>query len=394
MAHGPAESPPALRPRPLAVYVHWPFCAAKCPYCDFNSHVRHEAIDQDRFAGAYCREIETLAARLPGRVVTSVFFRGGTPSLMDPAVTGRVLDAIADRWTIAADVEVTLEANPSSVEADRFRGYHAAGVNRLSLGVQALVDADLRRLGRLHDAHAALAAIEIARATFPRLSFDLIYARPGQTPDAWRRELDAAIDRAADHLSLYQLTIEPDTPFEALHRAGALVIPDSDSAADLYEITQAVCGRRGLPAYEISNHARPGAECRHNLAYWRYEDYVGIGPGAHGRIDGEEGRRALSTEPHPETWLDQVERSGDGIVVDTALSDDEQADEFLLMGLRLTEGISPGAYEARAGRPLDRGALGDLLAEGLIERSDGDTIRATRSGRLLLNRVVSQLSAA
>ncbi|MEX2318541.1 MAG: radical SAM family heme chaperone HemW, partial [Bauldia sp.] len=258
----------------FGVYVHWPFCAAKCPYCDFNSHVRHQPPDQPRFAAALAREIATMAERAPGRTVDSIFLGGGTPSLMAPATVGAILDAVARHWPVSPDVEVTLEANPSSVEAERFRGYRAAGVNRVSLGVQALNDRDLKFLGRLHDVAAALAAIEIARATFPRLSFDLIYARPGQTPDAWAAELKAALALAADHLSLYQLTIEEGTPFYALRQAGKLIVPDDETAAELYAGTQGVCDAAGMAAYEISNHAAAGAECRHNLVYWRYGEYA------------------------------------------------------------------------------------------------------------------------
>src|SRR5581483_9580216 len=275
---------------PFAVYVHWPFCLSKCPYCDFNSHVRHGGIDEARFLRAYLAEIGHWAGLAPGRRVTSVFFGGGTPSLMSPVTVGAILDAVARHWSVEADAEVTLEANPSSVEAGRFRGYRAAGVHRVSLGVQSFNDGELRFLGRLHNVAEARRAIELARAIFPRLSFDLIYARPGQTPDTWRAELGEALRLAADHLSLYQLTIEDGTPFAALYRAGKLKPPDEDASADLYAVTQEVCDRAGLPAYEISNHARPGAECRHNLVYWRYGEYAGIGPGAHGRLKLHDGR--------------------------------------------------------------------------------------------------------
>ena len=269
----------------FGVYVHWPFCLSKCPYCDFNSHVRHAPIDEERFAGAFAREIETTAGRAPGHEVSSIFLGGGTPSLMRPQTVGAILDAIGRHWRVAPDVEVTLEANPTSVEATRFAGYRAAGVNRVSIGVQSLNDGALKALGRLHNAREALDAVAIARKTFERYSFDLIYARPGQTPATWKPELERALNEAGEHLSLYQLTIEPDTPFHTLHASGKLVIPDNDTARDLYDVTQDVCARAGLPAYEISNHARPGAECRHNLVYWRTHEYAGIGPGAHGRRD-------------------------------------------------------------------------------------------------------------
>ncbi len=387
---GPGPEP---REPGFGVYVHWPFCAAKCPYCDFNSHVRHQPPDQARFAAAFAREIAALAGRAPGRTVNSIFLGGGTPSLMEPATVGAILDAVARHWPLSPDVEVTMEANPSSVEAERFRGYRAAGVNRLSLGVQALNDADLKFLGRLHDVAQALAAIEIARATFPRLSFDLIYARPGQTPAGWQAELAAALKLAADHLSLYQLTIEPGTPFFALHEAGKIAVPDPDHAADLYAVTQDVCDAAGLPAYEISNHAAPGAECRHNLVYWRYGEYAGAGPGAHGRLKLADGRHALAAERAPEVWLDKVEAWGDGIVVDDRLTAEEEGDEMLLMGLRLAEGIDLERYCRLAGRVLDPARLDDLLANGMVERAGGGRLRATRAGFYVLDAVVADLAA-
>lgn len=377
----------------FGVYIHWPFCAAKCPYCDFNSHVRHNKPDQKRFAAAFVREIATMAARAPGRTVSSIFLGGGTPSLMEPETVATILDAVAAHWQVASDVEVTLEANPSSVEAERFRGYRAAGVNRVSLGVQALNDRDLRFLGRLHNVEDALKAVEIARATFPRLSFDLIYARPDQTPEAWAGELKSAIDRAADHLSLYQLTIEPGTPFYALRAAGKLKTPEEDTAAALYQVTQEVCDAAGLPAYEISNHAVSGAECRHNLVYWRYGEYAGIGPGAHGRLVGADGRHATTTEMNPERWLEKVESWGDGIVVDDLLTSEEEGDEMLLMGLRLAEGIDMARYRAIAGRTLDPGRLSELVAHGMVETTTSDRVRATRAGFFVLDAVVADLAA-
>ncbi|MEJ0011367.1 MAG: radical SAM family heme chaperone HemW [Bauldia sp.] len=377
----------------FGVYVHWPFCAAKCPYCDFNSHVRHQAIDQTRYAAAFEAEIAKTAARAPGRTVTSIFLGGGTPSLMEPATVGTILNAIAKHWPVAADAEITMEANPSSVEAERFRGYRAAGVNRVSLGVQALNDRDLKLLGRLHDTDTALRAIEMARATFPRLSFDLIYARPGQTPEMWGEELDRALNLAADHLSLYQLTIEEGTPFFALHKAGKLKTPDEDTAAALYAVTQDVTAAAGLPAYEISNHAVPGAESRHNLVYWRYGEYAGIGPGAHGRLKLADGRHATAAEKVPEAWLAKVEAWGDGLVVDDLLTPEEEGDELLLMGLRLAEGIDLGRYRRFAGRSLDDGRLNDLLAHGMVERAGGERLRATRAGFFVLDAVVADLAA-
>ena len=336
--------------------MHWPFCLSKCPYCDFNSHVRHAAVDEDRFARAFAREIETTAARAPGREVSSIFLGGGTPSLMRPQTVGAVLDAIGKHWRVADDAEVTLEANPTSVEATRFAGYRAAGVNRVSLGVQALDDASLKALGRLHTAREALDAVAIARSAFERYSFDLIYARPDQTPQMWADELKLAIAEAAEHLSLYQLTIEEGTPFFGLHAAGKLKTPDEATARALYDVTQEVCAAHGLPAYEISNHARAGAECRHNLVYWRGEEYAGIGPGAHGRLDIDGVRHAIATEKRPEAWLMRVEASGHGVVTDDLLNSEERADEFLLMGLRLAEGIDPKRYAALSGRAARSGS--------------------------------------
>ena len=376
----------------FGVYVHWPFCAAKCPYCDFNSHVRHQPVDQARFVRAFEAELSHMRARTGPREVTSVFIGGGTPSLMEPATVGAILDALGRLWAVAADAEVTIEANPSSVEAERFRGYRAAGVNRVSLGVQALNDADLRFLGRLHDVAEARRAIEIARDTFPRLSFDLIYARPGQTPEAWGAELEQAIDLAADHLSLYQLTIEEGTPFFALHAARKFAVPDGEHAAELYRMTQQVTAARGLPAYEISNHARPGAESRHNLVYWRYSEYVGVGPGAHGRFV-EGGRRIVTiTERHPETWCGLVEDRGHGIVDGEILTRSQEADEFLLMGLRLAEGIDLARYEALSGKPLANDRIALLAGEALLAPIGNSRLRATPAGMIVLDAVVADLA--
>lgn len=377
----------------FGIYVHWPFCAAKCPYCDFNSHVRHEPADQVRFAAALERELSHFADLTKGKTVQSVFLGGGTPSLMEPATVERVLNAISNLWSLDPDVEISMEANPTSVEAERFKGYRSAGVNRVSLGVQSLIDADLKMLGRLHDAQTARAAIEIARETFPRLSFDLIYARPGQTTGDWAAELKQAIALAADHLSLYQLTIEEGTPFFALHQAGKLKVPDPDLGAAFYELTQDVTAEAGLPAYEVSNHARPGAECRHNLVYWRYGDYVGTGPGAHGRLTVGPTRLATATERHPETWLENVERSGHGLVENMGLSEEEQGDEFLLMGLRLTEGIDLSRYEKLAHRSIDPRRLRDLLEHGMVEELGENRVRATREGFFVLDAVVADLAA-
>lgn len=376
----------------FGVYVHWPFCAAKCPYCDFNSHVRHRPVDQERFAAAFETELATMRERTGPREVTSIFLGGGTPSLMKPETVGAVLDAIAKNWTVPAGIEVTLEANPSSVEAERFLGYRAAGVNRVSLGVQALNDKDLRFLGRLHTVEEALKAIELARKTFPRLSFDLIYARPGQTPEQWTAELEQAIGYAVDHLSLYQLTIEEGTRFHALHAAGKFQIPDNDVAADLYAVTQEVTAAHGLPAYEISNHARPGAESRHNLTYWRYGEYVGVGPGAHGRFV-ERGRRVVTiAEKMPETWANLVEAKGHGVVDGETLTRSEEADEFLLMGLRLAEGIDLTRYETLSGKAFAPGRLSILQEEGLVAPIGNSRLRATPSGMIVLDAVVADLA--
>ena len=377
----------------FGIYVHWPFCLSKCPYCDFNSHVRQAPVDEARFLAAFRTELRHRARMAPGRVVSSVFFGGGTPSLMQPATVGTILDAIGNHWTMDPRAEVTLEANPTSVEATRFRGYRAAGINRVSLGVQALNDADLKALGRLHTAAEAMAAVDIAAGAFDRFSFDLIYARPGQTAAGWRAELGQAIDRAAEHLSLYQLTIEPDTIFERLHRAGKLTIPDADQARALWEVTQEVTAARGLPGYEVSNHARPGAESRHNLIYWRYGEYAGVGPGAHGRIDTDGGRRAHSTERHPEMWLTVVETDGHGLVADEALSREEQGDEFLLMGLRLSEGIDPRRFARLAGRPLDGQRIATLIEDGMLDRRPDGRLRVTPEGFPVLDAVVADLAA-
>jgi oxygen-independent coproporphyrinogen-3 oxidase len=377
----------------FGVYIHWPFCLSKCPYCDFNSHVRHAAIDEARFVRAFAAEIESTAELVPGRGVSSIFFGGGTPSLMQPATVSAILEAVARHWMIESGAEVTLEANPTSVEATRFRGYRAAGVNRVSLGVQALDDAALKQLGRTHTAQEALDAVAIARGAFERYSFDLIYARPGQTVAAWSEELRRAIAEAAEHLSLYQLTIEPDTPFAALRAAGKLAIPDDDHARALYDVTQEICGASGLPAYEISNHARPGAECRHNLIYWRAQEYAGIGPGAHGRLDIGGARRATATETQPEAWLMRVETQGHGRVTDDVLLREEIADEFLLMGLRLAEGIDPARYEELAGKPLDPARVADLRAQGAVEFTANGRLRATQAGVPLLDAVVADLAA-
>lgn len=377
----------------FGVYVHWPFCLSKCPYCDFNSHVRREPIDEARFVRAFGAEIAATAARVPDRTVDTIFFGGGTPSLMQPATVAALLDTIARHWSVAPDAEVTLEANPTSVEAGRFRGYRAAGVNRVSLGVQALDDGALAALGRMHTAREALDAVAVARSVFDRYSFDLIYARPGQRPADWASELKRALAEAGEHLSLYQLTIEADTPFAALQAAGKLKTPGDELARVLYDTTQEICAAAGLPAYEISNHARQGGECRHNLVYWRGHEYAGVGPGAHGRltIDGE--RHATATEKRPEAWLARVEQQGDGLVTDEVLTPGEIADEFLLMGLRLAEGIEIARFEALAGRALDRARIAALIDQGLVEMPRDSRLRVTLAGFPILDAVVADLAA-
>ncbi len=377
---------------PLAVYIHWPFCRTKCPYCDFNSHVR-DRVDLARWTKALLADLDHHAALMPGREVGSVFFGGGTPSLMPPETVAALLERLRSQWDVAADLEVTLEANPNSAEAARFRAFAAAGVNRLSLGVQALDPAALRLLGRAHDRDEAIAAIEHARGSFPRFSFDLIYARPGQSLAAWRRELDEALALAGDHLSLYQLTIEPGTAFATLERRGELVAPAEEDAAALFETTQNRLAAHSLPAYEISNHARPGAECRHNLAYWRYEDYVGVGPGAHGRLTRDDMKYATRQRRTPESWLAAVEKAGTGIEEMTAIDRDSAVEEMLMMGLRLTEGVARARLERAAGHDAET-LFGDNLAplvEGGFLTLDRDRLVATPTGRQRLNAVLAAL---
>jgi oxygen-independent coproporphyrinogen-3 oxidase len=378
---------------PFGVYVHWPFCLSKCPYCDFNSHIRRDGIDEARFLRAYETEIAATATRVPDRTVSTIFFGGGTPSLMQPSSVQTILDCVAKHWAVAPDIEITLEANPTSVEATRFRGFRTAGVNRVSLGVQSLNDVALKELGRLHSAREALDAVAVARSIFKRYSFDLIYARPHQTLDAWATELRQAISEAAEHLSLYQLTIEPDTPFFGLHKAGKLTVPDENLARDLYDLTQDVCAGAGLPAYEISNHARPGAECRHNLVYWRGHDYAGVGPGAHGRLTIEGRRVATETDRRPEAWLTRVETNGSGVTVSEKLTAGETADEYLLMGLRLAEGIAIERYNALSGRTLDPDRILFLREAGAVETTADGRLRVTQRGFPLLDAVVADLAA-
>ncbi len=378
----------------FAVYVHWPFCVSKCPYCDFNSHVR-ERIDDGAWRAGLLAELDHYADLTAGRTVTSVFFGGGTPSLMDPASTAAVIERIAKRWTLAPNAEITLEANPNSSEAARFAAFRAAGINRLSLGVQALEDGALRFLGRAHNAKAARGAIAEAARHFQRYSFDLIYARPGQDVGPWIAELHDALAMAGDHLSVYQLTIEPGTAFHAAQARGDFVLPEGDDAARLFEATQATLEQAGLPAYEVSNHARPGSECRHNLVYWRYEDYVGVGPGAHGRITIDGRKHATRQERAPETWLARIAERGHATAETRAIAPREAADEALLMGLRLTEGIAPARFERQTGVALDTavdaGRRVRLAEAGFV--APGPTLRATAQGRRVLNSVIAELAA-
>jgi putative oxygen-independent coproporphyrinogen III oxidase len=377
---------------PLAVYIHWPFCRSKCPYCDFNSHVR-DGVDAARWTRALRRDLDHQAELTAGREVASVFFGGGTPSLMPPTTVAELLDGVRSRWAVAPDVEITLEANPNSAEADRFRAFAAAGVNRLSLGVQALDPVALRLLGRAHDVNEAIAAIEHAREIFPRFSFDLIYARLGQSLDAWSRELDEALTIAGEHLSLYQLTIEPGTAFATLARRGELVLPEEESTAAMFEMTQDRLTAAGLPAYEISNHARPGAECRHNLAYWRYQDYVGVGPGAHGRLTRAGAKFATRQYRLPEKWLAAVEATGTGLEETVAIERDDAIEEMLMMGMRLVEGVSRTRLERIAGRDAEtllRGNLAHLIEAGFITL-DTERLAATAAGRQRLNAVLAAL---
>ncbi|MBX9861028.1 MAG: radical SAM family heme chaperone HemW [Sphingomonas sp.] len=374
---------------PLALYIHWPFCVSKCPYCDFNSHVRAE-VDQAAWAAALLADLTHEAALLPERRLGSIFFGGGTPSLMPPATVAALIAAAEDSWGFDGDIEITLEANPSSVEAARFADLAAAGVNRVSLGLQALDDAALAFLGRAHDVAEGLAALDTAQRHFGRVSFDLIYARPGQSQAAWEAELARALSFGTEHLSLYQLTIEPGTRFATEAAAGRLTIPEDEEAASLFEATRVIAAAAGLPAYEVSNHARSGAESRHNLTYWRYRDYAGIGPGAHGRRGG----MATMRHKKPENWLSAMARNGHGIEIEDALSPESRRAEALLMGLRLREGVDLARVAALSGEAVetvvDARAAETLKAEGLIVR-DGPWLRATEAGMLVLNAIIASL---
>lgn len=373
----------------FGLYVHWPFCQSKCPYCDFNSHVSGQ-IDQRAWLDAYLIELRRYAQDTPGRVLSSIFFGGGTPSLMPPETVAAIIDEATRLWTPANDIEITLEANPTSVEISRFREFRTAGINRVSVGVQALNDADLRRLGRLHDAGEARRAISVSQSVFDRTSFDLIYARQDQSLTAWEAELTAALALAGDHLSLYQLTIEPGTVFGARFDRGLLLgLPEEDRAADMYEITQTLCAAAGLPSYEVSNHARPGQESRHNMIYWRCGDYVGIGPGAHGRITRPDGQRFATARPLlPDAWLSSVNSPlEEGREL---LSSNDQASELLMMGMRIAAGVDLSEYQGLAGEPLSSARILQLTELGLVEVIKG-RIRTTSAGGLVLNWVLRQL---
>jgi oxygen-independent coproporphyrinogen-3 oxidase len=373
----------------FGLYIHWPFCQAKCPYCDFNSHVVRE-IDQTVWRDAYISEIRRTAAETQGRVLRSVFFGGGTPSMMDPDLVDAILRDVRAAWPAANDIEITLEANPTSVEAGRFRGYRDAGVNRISMGVQALNDRDLKALGRLHSASEAMAAFGVARSVFDRVSFDLIYARQDQTVSAWEAELKQALNLAIDHVSLYQLTIEDGTAFGDRYAAGKLRgLPDEDRATEMYEVTQDITIDAGYHTYEVSNHAKPEQESRHNLLYWHYGDYIGIGPGAHGRVTIDGQRFATEAPLGPFDWLKAVRKIGSGEAVRSALTLPDQTSELLLMGLRVTEGVSLSRLQALSNGCYDKNING-LRDLGMIE-TDNEHLRVTQKGRPLLNAVLSQL---
>ncbi|MEG3660841.1 radical SAM family heme chaperone HemW [Celeribacter halophilus] len=373
----------------FGLYIHWPFCQSKCPYCDFNSHVA-ATIDQSDWERAYLSEIERVSRETSGRVLNTVFFGGGTPSLMDPELVNSILSKVRDCWTLSNDVEITLEANPTSVESGRFQGYRDAGVNRISMGIQSLKDEDLKRLGRLHSVAEAQKAFDIARSTFDRVSFDLIYARQGQTIDAWRSELREALSMAIDHLSLYQLTIEQGTAFGDRYNRGQLRdLPSDDSAADMYFVTQDECEKAGMPAYEVSNHAREGSESRHNLIYWRYGDYIGIGPGAHGRLTLDGKKYAIDTPLAPTSWLQSVSEKGHGENPREVLSGYDQAVEYLMMGLRITEGIDLNRLSSLLGNEFTFKNK-YLIEDGFISTENG-RLSITGKGRPVLNAIIREL---
>ncbi|MDB5530770.1 MAG: coproporphyrinogen oxidase [Devosia sp.] len=377
----------------FGVYVHWPFCASKCPYCDFNSHVHRGPFDEQAYVAAYEREIAHAASLTPGRVVQSIFFGGGTPSLMSPWAVESIINSITRHWTVEPKAEITLEANPTSVEVERFKGFRSAGINRVSLGVQSLRPQPLAELGRRHTVEEAVAAVRIAQSVFDRSSFDLIYGRPNQTLEDWEDELKEGLWLAQGHISLYMLTIEQGTRYFDLHKAGKLIMPNEDLAADFYEMTQELTAQAGMPAYEISNHARPGQESEHNLLYWRYGEYAGVGPGAHGRLLINNQRHATATEKMPFDWQKKVVTNGHGLVTDDVLTWEEQGDEFLVMGLRLREGISPQRFTALSGRKINQRQIDDLKGYGFVETLPNGNIRVTDRGWPVLDAVVADLAA-
>jgi len=376
----------------FGLYIHWPFCESKCPYCDFNSHVA-ERVDQSAWLEAYLVELRRQATETQGRVLQTVYFGGGTPSLMSQEVVAGIIECVRESWRTVNDLEITLEANPGSVEATRFEGYHRAGVNRVSLGVQALDDTALRALGRVHSKQQALKALEIAKGAFDRVSFDLIYARQFQSLTAWQSELKEALSFAGDHLSLYQLTIEDGTAFAARAARGKLTgLPNEDLSADMYDITQDLCGAAGLPAYEVSNHAKPGSESRHNMIYWRGGDYIGVGPGAHGRVTSDDGRYATEALRDPTAWLSAVASGKGGDRLREKLAREEVALEYLLMSLRTNEGLDLERHAKMAERHIPEDRIVALIELGLISRAEGK-LKTTRSGRLVLNAILKDLAA-
>lgn len=377
----------------FGLYLHWPFCESKCPYCDFNSHVA-TTIDQNKWRSAYLQEIERLGRETQGRVLQTVFFGGGTPSLMDPELVADIIAKIRTTWPMTNDPEITLEANPGSIEAGRFRAYREGGVNRVSMGMQAMNDHDLRLLGRKHSAEEALAAFDIARNCFERVSFDLIYARQDQTLADWRSELSKALDLAIDHLSLYQLTIEDGTAFaDRFARGGLKGLPQEELSAEMYEVTQDLCERAGMPSYEVSNHAKPGSESRHNLIYWRNGDYIGIGPGSHGRLTIDGQRWATECTKSPTLWLAAVDSNSHGEIKRALLSSEDHSMEYLLMCLRLSEGLNTRRYAEISGQGFDPASIQNLLSLGMLSL-EGEQMRATSRGRLVLNAVIRELAGA
>ena len=382
----------------FGVYVHWPFCMKKCPYCDFNSHVPNSrsigaAFDEREFVQSYLTELRHFAKIKPNEMVNSIFFGGGTPSLMSPQAVGAIIDEIAKLWTIKDEAEITLEANPNSVEVARFKGYKEAGINRISIGVQSLREEPLKALGRNHSVTEAKSAVAIAQNIFERTSFDLIYARPEQSLNDWQFELNEALDMAEGHISLYQLTIEQGTRFFDLHRDKKLIMPDADLSADFYELTNQLCAEAGYPAYEISNYAQKGQESLHNLLYWRYGEYVGIGPGAHSRLIIDDVRHAIAAEKLPQEWHKKTYANGHGIIVNDKLTWEEEGDELLLMGLRLSEGIDPKRFERLSGRVLSKNQIEDLMGYGFVEQLNNGFLRVTETGFSVLDAVVADLAA-